>query len=125
MKALFGIVLTAMAVLGLSLAFSSNAPDRPPGVSADRWAPISNGLGVVLIPDSNLRPAPAPLVGPFGGGAIHSGDPAYVTATALYIDPTPAVQKIIEEGTPVRGYIMVRRGKVWRPLMVVPPTIDN
>jgi len=35
------------------------------------------------------------------------------------------VQAIIEEGQPVRGYIMVRRGKVWRPLTVVPPTVND
>jgi hypothetical protein len=35
------------------------------------------------------------------------------------------VRKIIEEGQPVRGYIMVKRGKLWRPLLVVAPTVNN
>jgi hypothetical protein len=48
-----------------------------------------------------------------------------VDPTALIAPPTAAVRKIIEEGQPVRGYIMVKRGKLWRPLLVVAPTVNN
>jgi hypothetical protein len=48
-----------------------------------------------------------------------------VDPTALIAPPTPAVRKIIEEGQPVRGYIMVKRGTLWRPLQVVAPTVNG
>lgn len=116
-KTWMGIAIAMLAMAGFSLAFSDNAPARPPGVAADRWAPISATLGVVLVPDSELSAdSPAPgsklVVGP-------------VDPTALIAPTTPAVRKIIEEGQPIRGYIMVKRGKLWRPLQVVAPTINN
>jgi hypothetical protein len=111
MKVVVGIVFGVLAVLGLSLAAGRNAPDRPPGIAADRWAPVSDTLGFVLVPDSDLKATP-PL--PVGAGL-----------TDLYAQPTAAVQAIIEEGYPVRGYIMVKRGRIWRPLTVVAPTVNN
>jgi hypothetical protein len=134
MKAIVGIVFGVLAVLGLSLATGRNAPDRPPGNAADRWAPISDTLGFVLVPDSELNVQRPLAVGASGVPAladpittvdrmaprIQNGD-----GTELLAQPNAAVQAIIEEGHPVRGYIMVKRGKVWRPLTVVPPTVDN
>jgi hypothetical protein len=112
MKTVVGLALLVLGACGLSFAVSSNAPDRPPGIAADRWAPISSTMGVVLVPDSELRGLPPRLVGA-------------VDPTGLFAEPSPAVQAIIDEGQPVRGYIMVKRGKVWRPLTVVPPTVDD
>jgi hypothetical protein len=133
MKTVVGLALLVLAGFGLSFAASSNAPDRPPGIAADRWAPISGTLGVVLVPDSELRAQPPLMIGTPGpppdaagpGPAPRLpvmapvGDP-----TGLIAEPSPAVQAIIEEGQPVRGYLMVKRGKVWRPLTVVPPTVE-
>jgi hypothetical protein len=134
MKVVVGIVFGVLAVLGLSLAAGRNAPDRPPGIAADRWAPISDTLGFVLVPDSDLSASP-PLpvsapgtpvmldpITPVRRGPSAIGNDGL---TDLYAQPTAAVQAIIEEGYPVRGYIMVKRGKVWRPLTVVPPTVNN
>jgi hypothetical protein len=134
MKILSGIAIAMVAMAGLSLAFSDNAPDRPPGVAADHWAPISATLGVVLVPDSGLsagspppaggpaQAADAPNAGPHARPKVPVGatDP-----TELIAPPTSAVRKIIEEGQPVRGYIMVKRGKLWRPLLVVAPTVNS
>ena len=132
MKAIVGLVLGVLAVLGLSLAASSNAPDRPPGIAADRWAPISSTLGVVLVPDSDLSAQPATGPRVMGGASPPPGPAPHtpeivpiVDPTGLFAKPSPAVQAIIDEGRPVRGYIMVKRGKVWHPLTVVAPTIDN
>jgi hypothetical protein len=114
MKTLIRIIIALVAIAGLSLAFSDNAPDRPLGVSADHWAPISANLGVVLIPDTEL--------------STHSGLPKVMNSgdgTTLIAPTTPTVQTLIEEGQPVRGYIMVKRGKVWRPLQVVAPTVSG
>jgi hypothetical protein len=134
MKVIIGIVFGVLAVLGLSLAAGRNAPDRPPGIAADRWAPISDTLGFVLVPDSKLTGLPPLAVG--APGIPISSDPlapvdrmapaiAPADRTGLFAEPTAAVQAIIDEGQPVRGYIMVKRGKVWRPLTVVPPTVNN
>ena len=134
MKAIVGIVFGVLAVLGLSLAAGRDAPDRPPGISADRWAPISATLGFVLVPDSELSALPPLAVRP--SGVLVRSDPIAPVdrmtpgasagdGTDLIAQPNAAVQAIIEEGYPVRGYIMVKRGKVWRPLAVVPPTVDN
>jgi hypothetical protein len=134
MKTLVGIAFGVLAVLGLSLAAGRNAPDRPPGIAADRWAPISDTLGFVLVPDSQLTGLPPLAVGapgmPISSDPVAPVDrmaPAMVPAdrTGLFAEPTAAVQAIIEEGQPVRGYIMVKRGKVWRPLTVVPPTVTD
>jgi hypothetical protein len=132
MKAVVGIVFGVLAVLGLSLAAGRNAPDRPPGIAADRWAPISDTLGFVLVPDPQPSGLPPLPVG--GAGMLVSSDPiapidrmapasASADRTGLFAQPTAAVQAIIDEGQPVRGYIMVKRGKLWRPLTVVPPTV--
>jgi hypothetical protein len=134
MKTVSAIAIALIALAGLSLAFSDTAPDRPPGVAANRWAPLSPTLGVVLVPESGLAtgapppaggPTPAteaPNAGPTAGPKVpvNATDP-----TALIAPPTPAVRKIIEEGQPVRGYIMIKRGKLWRPLLVVAPTVNN
>jgi hypothetical protein len=134
MKTVVAIVFAVLAVLGLSLAAGRDAPDRPPGIAADRWAPISDTLGFVLVPDSKPAALPPLSIGATGqpgriaprasidrmAPVIAPGDP-----TGLFAAPSPAVQAIIEEGQPVRGYIMVKRGKVWRPLAVVPPTVDE
>ena len=134
MKILSAIAIAVVALAGLSVALSDAAPDRPPGVAADRWAPISATMGVVLVPDSDLsagspppagapaQAADAPNAGPTAGPKVPLGatDP-----TELIAPPTPAVRKIIEEGLPVRGYIMVKRGRLWRPLLVVAPTVNN
>jgi hypothetical protein len=135
MKTLIGIAIAVIAgaviaSAGWSLARSNDAPDRPPGVAADRWAPISTTLGVVLVPDSGLS-AESPL--PAGGQTAPAGGPmaepkivvGAVDPTALIAPPTAAVRKVIEEGQPVRGYIMVKRGKLWRPLLVVAPTVNS
>ena len=112
MKTFVGLAFVVLAAFGLSFAAgSSNAPDRPRGIAADHWALISSTLGVVLVTDSERNALPRAM------GAVDE--------TGLIADPSPAVQAIIDEGQPVRGYLMVKRGKVWRPLTVVPPTVDN
>ncbi len=133
MKTVVGLAFGVLALCVLSFAVSSNAPDRPPGVAADRWAPISATLGVVLVPDSQLSALPPLAVGAGGPPPRSAPGPAprspeiggNFDPTGLFAAPSPAVQAIIDEGQPVRGYIMVKRGKVWRPLEVVAPTANN
>ena len=110
MKPLIGLSVILLAAFGLSQAIGRNSPDRPAGIAANQWAPISETLGVVLIPEAGRtapeRPTPHLDVDP----------------TGLYVAPSPAVVAVIEEGHPVRGYLMVKRGKFWRPLVVVAPS---
>ena len=113
MKTIVGLAIVVLAACGLSLAAGNKSADRPPGVAADQWASISSTMGVVLVPESVPTSSPEVKVGPV------------LDRTALYSEPGPAVRAIIEEGHPVRGYIMVKRGKVWRPLTVVAPTVSN
>jgi len=129
MKTMSAIAIAIVALTGLSLAFSDNAPDRPPGVAADHWASINPTLGVVLIPDSVLSTDSPPPAGGARPGVAPAEGPKVVAGSAdpdiLIAPPSAAVRKIIEEGQPVRGYIMVKRGKLWRPLLVVAPTVNN
>lgn len=49
MKSIYAVAAVAM-VAGAVLvgAIAVDAPSRPPGVSADAWAPVSDTVGVVL-----------------------------------------------------------------------------
>ena len=98
------VAIVAGAVLAGAIA--AEAPSRPPGVSADAWAPISDTVGVVLVarmpaagevdtlPDpASVGPRQGPLAG--AGGAIL----------------TP----------PTTGYLMVRRGGTWQRLILIEP----
>jgi hypothetical protein len=107
MKSIYAVATAAM-VAGAVLvgAIAADAPSRPPGVSADAWAPISDTVGVVLVAQmpaagdtgavsdpQALGPRQAPLVG--AGGAIL----------------TP----------PTTGYLMVKRGGTWQRLILIEP----
>jgi len=58
MKIVVAVMLAIAATFALSSAIVAGAPDRPPGVSADEWAPISDSVGVVLV----QRPPSLPRV---------------------------------------------------------------
>jgi hypothetical protein len=50
MRALITLLILTSGALALSTAIGGDSPDRPPGVSAADWSPISASLGVVLAP---------------------------------------------------------------------------
>src|ERR1700759_4076215 len=103
MKAIIGTAVVAvLATLTLMPAFGADTPNRPPGVSAEEWAPISDTVGVVLI--QGMIPT---------GGA---GSPGPPPAAAISL-PTIGAALI----SPVSGYLMVRRGHTWQRLIVVDP----
>jgi hypothetical protein len=64
MRYLVGLVLLVSAVVIASSAIGAGAPSRPPGVSADDWAPVSDSLGVVLVhrPAGPIAVAPTALL---------------------------------------------------------------
>jgi hypothetical protein len=90
----------------LVAAIAADAPSRPPGVSADAWAPISDTVGVVLVAqmtaagDVGALPAPGSL-GPWQESLGGAGG-------AILIPPTT-------------GYLMVKRGGTWQRLILIEP----
>ena len=108
--------ITAIAILSgvgvVAGAIGADAPNRPPGVSAKEWAPISDTMGIVLV-EGQLTGADAPMVRPSpasgaatrnigAGAATGAGGGAALTA-------------------PIGGYIMVKRGSLWQRLIVIDP----
>jgi hypothetical protein len=85
-------VLATFAIVG---AVGAGAPNRPPGVSAQEWAAISDTLGVVL--DQPLPPA----------GEV--SDPAHQEILGAALIP------------PISGYLMVKRGNAWQRVILVEP----
>lgn len=75
MRALLASLLLVTACVGLSSAVGAGAPlDRPPGVAAADWIPISTSLGLVIahprhpvqtIPDSTVTLVSPPSEGYF------------------------------------------------------------
>ena len=49
MKNFIASVVLVTAAFGLSSAVGADAPNRPPGVSAMDWVPISDSAGIVLL----------------------------------------------------------------------------
>jgi hypothetical protein len=98
MKALIATaVVAAVATFALMQAVGANAPDRPPGVSADEWAPINESVGVVLVQ-----------------GMIPVGVQPAVRAGNLPLNGAALI-------SPVSGYLMVKRGHTWQRLIVIDP----
>jgi hypothetical protein len=103
------MLVTAAAIALISAAAVMHAagaegPDRPPGVKASEWAPISDSLGVVLVAQ-NFSPG-----GP--SGPLNSDSQA-----------KPFIQHLDGSvlASPATGYFMVKRGGHWVRLVVIEP----
>lgn len=84
------ILSVALATLTLgSSAWASKAPatNRPPGVAANAWVPITGSLGFVIEQQRLASPVVAPGGGGFSAGGV----------------PVPALE----------GYFVVNRGGRW------------
>jgi hypothetical protein len=98
-------VLAAIAIFG---AVAADAPSRPPGVSAQEWAPISATMGVVL--DQPLPPAgevSEPAQPSLDGRLNRKGGDQLALGAALI--------------PPISGYLMVKRGNAWQRVILVEP----
>ncbi len=91
--------VTALTTFALVQAFGANAPSRPPGVSADEWAPINDMVGVVLV--QGMIPMGTQRVQPPRAGILPNIGAALIP--------------------PVSGYLMVKRGQTWQRLVVIDP----
>jgi hypothetical protein len=99
--ALFGVIIGVHAL-------GADAPNRPPGVSAAEWAPVSDTLGIVLVQQS------------FGAGdssIVRPAEPGDSQAKPLHYPP----QMGAILSPPTNGYFMVKRGGRWVRLVVVEP----
>jgi hypothetical protein len=103
------ILVTAGAIALVSAvaamyAVGADGPDRPAGVSASQWAPVSASLGVVLVQQGVGAAdfdgaAPADSAGKSKGGNFGGA----------ILSP------------PQSGYFMVKRGGHWVRLVVIEP----
>lgn len=91
MRALVASILLGIVSVGLSAAGSTGAaPDRPAGIGASDWVPLSNSLGLVVL------------------------HPRERTVTMPVPDPTALLIR-----QPLQGYLMIRRGRSWQRLVIV------
>jgi hypothetical protein len=115
MKTIHAIAAIAILAGGVGVvagAIGANGPNRPPGVGANEWAPITDTMGVVLV-ENQLTAADAPIIttSPASGAAarnIGAGAAIGAGGGAALI-------------APVSGYLMVKRGSVWQRLVVIDP----
>jgi hypothetical protein len=92
MKAIAAILLVLASVLTIHFALGASSPDRPAGVDARNWIPVSDKMGfVVTTPQS----APGALV-------TRDGQPLLLNS-------------------PAEGYFMVHTGNVWQRLVIQDP----
>lgn len=101
-RLIIGAAVAAIATISF-VAISADGADRPAGVSARDWIPISASLGIVLLPNES------PTV-----GRVDVSDPATPVRVvpgglALLLKP------------PVGGYFMVKGRSGWSRLVVVEP----
>jgi hypothetical protein len=59
MKAIAASLLVVASVLAVHLASGASSPDRPAGVSAENWIPVSDKMGFVV---TTPRVFPMPVV---------------------------------------------------------------
>ena len=89
------IAYATLVILSLSLvtftSFAADAPDRPAGVTAANWVPVSDRVGIVLVQSETPVPVTA-----FG-------------SQPLLLKP------------PVSGYYMVKGANGWTRLIIVEP----
>jgi hypothetical protein len=91
--------VAVLAAVGTAGAIGANSPSRPPGVSADEWAPISDTVGVVLV--QGMIPMGAQRAQPPRAGILPNTGAALISS--------------------VSGYLMVKRGHTWQRLVVIDP----
>jgi hypothetical protein len=96
-----GVAVAAVAAMSY-VATSADAPDRPAGVSAKEWVPISASMGIVLV----------------------SREP---TAIVGRVDPDTKTMQLPPSGMPLllkppaEGYFMVKGAGGWTRLVVIEP----
>lgn len=112
MRVLVASILLVAASVALTGVVGAAAPqDRPPGVAAVDWVPVSSSAGLVL---AHPRPAPPKHDCPcYKNGLCGSCNP-----------PMPVPDRtalLMGSADRVEGYFMLKRGGVWHRLVIVDP----
>jgi hypothetical protein len=89
---MIGIAVAVVSLTGTAVVSGQTAPNRPQGVSATQWIPISDRLGFVVLPSASI------------GAAAGSADP-----DVLLVKP------------PVEGYFMVKDKGGWSRVAIAEP----
>jgi hypothetical protein len=95
------VLVSAVAVMH---AIGADAPNRPEGVALSQWAPVSDTLGIVLVPQTFTPDRPNPRL------------PSDSQAKPFMQHLDGAVL-----ASPANGYFMVKRGGHWVRLVVIEP----
>lgn len=112
MRALVASILLVATCIVVSSTVGADAPaDRPSGVAASDWVPISSSLGLVLVhpprAGDSTNDCACYKKGLCGSCAPVSVGPS--DTTTLLLAP------------PTEGYLMVKRGTAWVRLVIVDP----
>ncbi len=114
------VAYVSFAALLLSLSyvtFSAAPPDKPAGVAAENWVPVSDRLGIVLVESSGPMVAPQgiSMAGPDGklveGSSMVTSGPGFAVLAGQVLLLKP----------PVGGYFMVKGAGGWTRLVVFEP----
>lgn len=100
---LIGIVVSTVAVMFASVRVATPATplDRPAEISADKWLPIGENIGIVLVSGDSLVDVPK--------GAVDIARPGSVSISGL---------KMV---SPTKGYFMIKVGGRWTRLYLSEP----
>lgn len=112
-RAIIGAAIAATAIVSF-VAISGDAPDRPAGVSAREWIPITDSFGIVLMqthtPVTGSGDELEKIEGPNG---------AIVQPRGVSLSTPPSTMLLLRP--PVGGYFMVKSAGGWTRLIVVEP----
>jgi len=92
MKVIYTVVLILFSAFAIHFANGASSPDRPTGVAAENWIPVTDKMGFVVT-TSQSYPG------------------ARVTTDRQPLLLTP----------PAEGYFMVHTGNVWQRLVIQDP----
>jgi hypothetical protein len=101
MKAFAVCALMLVSTFAADVATAADDSDRPDGVEASHWLPISAGFGFVVMAKND-----GPLGGPGGSKQVLLADPERVSADLM---------------PPKKGYFVIKTKTGWQRLVVSDP----
>lgn len=90
------VLIALFAVVGLSPVLAADSADRPAGVEARNWLPISEGFGFVVVAEQDARIVP-------GSRQVLIADPEHVSADLM---------------PPKKGYFVIKTKAGWQRLVI-------
>ncbi len=112
-RPIIAAAITATAIASF-VALSGDAPDRPAGVAARDWIPVSDSFGIVLAQTA------APVTGSGNSIEVREGpDGVSLLPRGGIADMRPSNTLLLRP--PVGGYFMIKGAGGWTRLVVVEP----